>query len=165
MSDVRKLEINAEQALWDHLSDLRDVLLGAEGGGSHLQPMAPQVDPVNKTVWFYTSKTTDLAAAALASPKAKLCSISNDRDFHASIDGTLSVHHDPAKIEQFWSPVVAAWFPEGKEDPDLTLLAFKPASAGLWTSTDSAVKFGWEIAKANITGQTPDVGVHTTVEW
>jgi len=165
MSDVKDLEINAEQALWDQLADVRDVLLGADGAGSHLQPMAPQADPLRKTVWFYTNQKTDLAVAALRSPKAKLGLVSNDRGFHASIDGVLSIHKDPATIEQFWSPVVAAWFPEGKDDPDLTLLSFKPDSAGLWASTDSAVKFGWEIAKANVTGHLPDVGYHTTIEW
>ena len=165
MSEVKELKINAEQALWDQLAEVRDVLLWAEGGGSHLQPMAPQVDPLRKTVWFYTNKDTDLAVAALNSPAAKLCLVSNDRDFHASLDGILSIQHDPATIEQFWSPVVAAWYPNGKDDPGLTLLAFKPSSAGLWASTDSAVKFGWEIAKANITGQQPDVGFHTIIEW
>ena len=165
MSDVKDLKINAEQALWDQLADARDVLLGAEGGGSHLQPMAPQADPLRKTVWFYTSKKTDLAVAALNSPVAKLCLVSKDRDFHASVDGVLSVEHDPSIIEQFWSPVVAAWYPSGQDDPDLTLLAFKPTGAGLWASTDSAVKFGWEIAKANVTGHLPDLGFHTTIEW
>ncbi len=165
MSDVKDLKINAEQALWDQLADARDVLLGAEGGGSHLQPMAPQADPLRKTVWFYTSKKTDLAAAALNSPVAKLCLVSRERDFHASVDGVLSTEHDPAIIEQFWSPVVAAWYPAGQEDPDLTMLAFKPTGAGLWASTDSAVKFGWEIAKANVTGHLPDLGFHTIIEW
>ncbi len=165
MSEVKDLKVNAEQALWDQIADVRDVLLGAEGGGSHLQPMAPQADPLRKTIWFYTSKTTDLAVAALNSPAAKLCLVSNDRDFHASVDGVLSVHHDPATIEQFWSPVVAAWYPAGKDDVDLTMLSFKPVSAGLWASTDSAIKFGWEIAKANVTGHLPDLGFHTTIEW
>ena len=165
MSEVDKLKINPEGAIWEQLSDMRDVMLGATGGGSHLQPMAPQADVVRKVIWFYTSKVTDLAVAAQQSPAATLCLISENRDFHASLDGTLSIHHDRKIIEEFWSPIVAAWYPDGKDDDDLTMMCFKPTSAGVWASVDSAIKFGWEIAKANAVGTMPNVGFHTIVRW
>ncbi len=56
--------------------------------------------------------------------------------------------------------MTAAWFEHGKDDPLLTMLSFKVDDAEIWASTNSTLKFGWEIAKANMTDEKmPDVGV------
>jgi hypothetical protein len=40
------------------------------------------------------------------------------------------------------------------------MLALHVDDADIWASTDSTLKFGWEIAKANMSDdKTPDVGV------
>ena len=40
------------------------------------------------------------------------------------------------------------------------MLALHVDDADIWASTDSTLKFGWEIAKANLQDdKTPDVGV------
>ena len=42
----------------------------------------------------------------------------------------------------------------------LTMLALHVDDADIWASTDSTLKFGWEIAKANLSDdKTPDIGV------
>jgi general stress protein 26 len=61
--------------------------------------------------------------------------------------------------------VVSAWYDKGKDDPSLIVLEFTPETAGIWASTDSALRFGWEIAKANLTDSEPDVGVKTEVRF
>jgi general stress protein 26 len=52
---------------------------------------------------------------------------------------------------------VAAWYKEGKEDPDLTLLTFTPRIGKIWVASDSALLFVWQMAKAFATGDEPDV--------
>jgi general stress protein 26 len=54
--------------------------------------------------------------------------------------------------------MVAAWYPDGKDDPSLTLLRFDVRDAEVWISKGGAVRLAWEVAKANLTGATPDVG-------
>ena len=68
---------------------------------------------------------------------------------------------DPARIEKYWNPIVAAWYPEGKADPHLTLLCLDVTDAQVWISEGGPIKFAFEVAKANLTGQTPDVGGST----
>ncbi len=54
----------------------------------------------------------------------------------------------------------------GKSDPKLTLLELKLDDGEIWASTDSSLKFGWEIAKANMSDEKmPDVGVHREVRF
>ena len=165
MSQISETKSDPVETLWEQLGDVRDVLLSCEGGGSHMQPMSPQVDEERGCIWFYTSKQTDLARACVSPASAKLCLVSNDRDFHSCLNGRLVQNKDPEALEEFWSSVVSAWYPEGKDDPNLTMLQFIPADAGIWASTDSALKFGWEILKANTTGSQPDVGYQTVVNF
>jgi general stress protein 26 len=155
---------NPEALLWDELDGAHVVMLGAQGAGSHMQPMSPFAEPGSKTVWFFSSRQTDLVKAAEAAPvPSQMCLVGDDRDFFACVNGTISVDTDPEKVAKYWSTVVAAWFEKGKEDPDLAMLSFKPQDAAIWSSTDSAIRFGWEIAKANLTGGKPDVGHHTVI--
>ena len=39
-----------------------------------------------------------------------------------SLSGRARLSSDPKLIEKFWSPWAAAWFPQGKDDPDVVLL-------------------------------------------
>jgi general stress protein 26 len=59
-------------------------------------------------------------------------------------------------MDRYWNAVVAAWYPDGKDDPQLTMLRLDCADAEVWISDDGPVKFAWEIAKANATHQPPD---------
>ena len=78
--------------------------------------------------------------------------------------GTLVERKDPAKIEEYWSSIVEAWYDGGKADPKLTMLALKLDDAEIWASTGNPLKFGWEIAKANFNPEDePDVGVRTHI--
>ena len=158
MTDLKEMKFNPEAVMWEELSDVRAVMLGATGRNGHMQPMAPNIDPESKRIWFYTNQNTDLAKAATKGISANLCHIGNDRDFHACLTGNLTTPRDREIIETYWSKIVDAWFEDGKDDADLVLLCFTPENAHLWASTDSSLRFGWEIAKANVTDSKPDVG-------
>lgn len=79
------------------------------------------------------------------------------------MSGELREHKDQKIIDKYWSPIVAAWFEEGREDPEVTMIFFVPDEAAIWTSTDSSMKFAWEIAKANETETKPNVGYHDII--
>ena len=60
---------------------------------------------------------------------------------------------------------MAAWF-KGKTDPDLAMLALTLEDGEAWASTDSKLKFGWEMARANVQeDHEPEVGVHTELKF
>ncbi len=162
MSNSLRTNHDREEKLWEELSDKRAVMLGCEGSG-HMQPMSPNIDEEKKLIWFYTKNTTDLVKACGRGKQASL-NFSNDNDsFHCSIHGELREHKDPEIIDKYWSKFVSAWFDKGKDDPELTMMVFEPSEAALWSSTDSMIKFGWEIAKANLKKETPDIGYHDII--
>ncbi len=160
MVSLTEARENPERQLWDEIASIHAGMLGIEGSHMHMQPMAPNADPKTKTIWFYTKADTDLVKALGAGAHAHFCVVGKNHDYHACLAGRLEVSNDRAKIDEFWSAVTAAWYEHGKDDPLLTLLALRVDDAEIWASTDSSLKFGWEIAKANLNDEKmPDVGV------
>ena len=146
--------------LWDEIDGIHAGMLGVMGSGLHMQPMAPQSDRKTNTLWFYTKTDSELVQSLKPGARAHFCVVGKDHDYHACIAGQIEEKKDSAKIDEFWNSVVAAWYHDGKNDPTLTMLALHMDDAEIWASTDSTLKFGWEIAKANLEdGKMPDVGV------
>ena len=147
-----------EKRLWKELDDTRFGMLGLVGSHQHFQPMTAFCEPETSQVWFFTKDDTDLAKAVSGGAEAMLILQAKDQDFQACIGGVLSTARDTARIDKYWNPMVAAWFPDGKDDPSLTLLRLDAKDAELWISKGGAIRFAWEVAKANATGKEPDVG-------
>jgi general stress protein 26 len=131
-------------------------MLGISGDGHHFQPMTGYVERETNQIWFFTYKDTDLAEAAVSGGHGSF--IFQSRDLWACIDGTLTVDPDRARIEKYWNVHVAAWYPEGKDDPRLTMLRLDCTEAGVWIAEGGPVKYAFEVAKANVTKTTPDIG-------
>lgn len=142
---------------WDHLKDRTTVMLGAVGG-DRTQPMTVFAERDNELMWFFTRNDTDLAQEAVGTTDARMIFGSKDEKLFADISGTLSIEHDRGRIDKYWNPVVAAWYPDGKEDPHLTLMKFSPRSGQVWVSQKGLLGFAFEITKANIAKTMPDIG-------
>ena len=160
MASLTEAKEAPERQLWDEIDDIHAGMLGIEGSHMHFQPMAPHADRKTSTIWFFTKADTDLVRAVGGGAKAHFCVVGKSHDYHACLAGRLEVRKDQAKIDEYWSAMTAAWYEHGKDDPQLVLLALRVEDAEIWASTDSSVKFGWEIAKANLNDEKmPDVGV------
>ncbi|HWU15651.1 MAG TPA: pyridoxamine 5'-phosphate oxidase family protein [Caulobacter sp.] len=147
-----------EKRLWKELDEARFGMLGLMNAHQHFQPMTLFAEPESGQVWFFTRQDTDLARRASGEAEAMLIVQSRDQAFQACLGGVLSTARDTARIDKYWNPVVAAWFPEGKDDPALTLLRLDARDAELWISKGGPVRFAWEVAKANLTDSPPDLG-------
>lgn len=163
MADISKTKSDPLQQLWDVLGDVHAGMLGVESSGQHMQPMAPFIEKETNSIWFFTRTDSDLINAARTGNRAHFCVISKDHDYHACLAGAIDEVKSREHIDKYWSAPVAAWFEGGKEDPSLTMLQLKLDNVAIWASTNSTLKFGWEIAKANLTGKEPDLGYHTQI--
>jgi general stress protein 26 len=147
-----------EERLWKEIGAERIVMLGLVGGEPHhMQPMAAFGDEEQGAIWFFTKKTTDLVKDTGGGHDAMVCVMAHDREFQACIHGELTVAHDQGKIDQYWSAYVAAWYPQGKDDPDLTLMRMDALDARVWVS-QGGLAYPLKIAKANLTHTEPNVG-------
>ncbi|WP_034256979.1 pyridoxamine 5'-phosphate oxidase family protein [Adhaeribacter aquaticus] len=72
---------------------------------------------------------------------------------YVSISGKATVSKDPKKIEELWHPAFKAWFPEGKDDPNVAVLRVAVNSAEYWDSSSGPVVHAIGFAKAILTGE------------
>ncbi len=164
--DANRLLVDGKAQLWSELDETRTGLLGIDGAGQHMQPMSHFADPAGSAIWFVTSLATDLVRAVGLGNTAEYTVTGNDQTFWASIRGPIEQSEDRAKLDEVWSPVSAAWFAQGREDPDVCLLKLTPNAAAMWASKGGAVNFGIEIARANMLAEhQPDVGEHVVVNF
>lgn len=151
----------SKQDFWAHIDDIRAGML-AIGRARHV-PMSPYPREEDAAIWFITAQGTDLVEALeRGESEASLLIGGNDR-LQTRIEGRAALVQDRAKLEELWNPVAAAWF-EGIDDPDIRLIRVTPSEAEVWINKGS-VGFAWEIAKARMSGDKPDMGEHFTVTF
>ncbi len=151
-------EAEAVRAFWDHLKDRSTVMLGVNATDQHTQPMTTFSEPSTEEIWFFTRSDTDMVREIANNNELRLVYASKDQDLQADIIGTVEIKRDQGRIDRYWNPMVAAWYPEGKDDPHLTLLCFTPHKGQVWVSKQGLVRLIFQVAKANITKTPPDVG-------
>jgi general stress protein 26 len=154
-----------EHKLWAEIAETRfGMLAAAAAGPEHFAPMTTFAEPETGSLWFYAQTDNAIAEAARDGVTGLYVFMSKDRTLQASIRGRLTATVDPLRRDKFWNPVVAAWFPGGKNDPHLTMLRLACEDTEVWISDSNVVKFAFEIAKANITGAAPDLGGKTALK-
>ena len=161
MADRNLTAREAEEEFWNHLEKSNTGMLGLDQPGYHAQPMTAFRDGETSTIWFFSRDDTDLSrdAAVGAGQSAMFHYGSKDQNVWACIHGELSVHgQDREVIDRYWNPVLSAWYPEGKDDPHLTILRFEADDGRVWVNEGGFVRFAYEIAKANLTKTLPDAG-------
>ena len=123
-----KKELREE--FWHAFEKSPFIMLRLESASGHAEPMTAQLDKeAIHTIWFFTSRDNRIAAGgrAMAQFSAK------GHDVFACLDGNLVEETDQARIDKHWSKEVEAWFPEGRNDPNLKMLRFEIEDAEVWT--------------------------------
>jgi general stress protein 26 len=146
-----------EVKLYDLINDVEIAMLTTvePGGGLHTRPMANQEADENGDIWFFTDKTTSVATNIKANPKLSL-GYSNASNTYVAIAGTGMIVDDRAKIDELWSDELKAWFPKGKNDPDLTLLRVTPERGEFWDAGSSTIVSTIGYLRAKLTGGNAD---------
>lgn len=126
------------QTFWRALAASPIVLLQLDADPASAAPMTAQLDEhAHHAVWFFTSRASRYAAAGAATATYA----SRGHDVFARITGQLAEETDPARLEALWTPAVAAWYPAGRDDPNLLLLRMDLGDAGIWTGEVGALNY------------------------
>lgn len=126
------------------------------------RPMAVQQVEDDGTVWFFASDESPKADQLEVDPTVNVAFTSGSS--WVSLAGRGAIVHDRAKIDELWNSGVEAWFPDGKDSPDVALLRIDPDSAEYWDMPGGRVASVVAYAKSKVTGDRPDVGETGVVE-
>lgn len=124
------------------------------------RPMTNQETDAEGNLWFFTSTDTDLWENITTQPNVNL-SFSEPADHvYVSISGRAERVVDREKIKAMWNPAVQAWYPAGPDDPHAVLVKVVSDTAEYWDSNANGMVQLFKMAKAVLTGTTPDGGEH-----
>lgn len=136
-----------QDTFWDRIENVNVGMLEADG--TPPRPMAHHARRDDGALWFLTAEDTAIGEDAAKGKTARYQIASGDAKIYATVDGTLSIETDKAKLDEIWSPLDAAWFEDGKDDPDVRLVRFAPKTAEVWAH-DSTAKAFYDMAKAAV---------------
>ncbi len=142
----------------------RFCMLTSVGDEGRLQshPMTPQEVTDDANVWFFIDTTSEHADHIRAEKRVNLAFA--DGSTWLSVAGHGDVRQDRDKIEELWNPMVEAWFPEGKDSPNVGLLYVESDTAEYWDTPGGKVASALAFVKAKVTGDKPDVGESEDVD-
>ncbi len=88
-----------------------------------------------------------------------------ENNTYIALSGKLFLAHDQNKIDELWIPAMKAWFPEGKKDPNLTLIKVEVLKAEYWDTAESDMVVLFNLLKAIVKGKTYNQGDHKKIDF
>ena len=150
-----------KQKIWNLIKDIKTGMLTTRHGEElRSRPMVLVQDEYDGTLWFFT----DLESGKVFELESDndVCVSFSDPDNHVyvSLTGVGKAIQDKTLIDKYWNPFVSAWFPEGKDSPNVGMLEIKVQKGEHWNSDSSKMVKSVKTAKAKIKGEQPELGEH-----
>jgi general stress protein 26 len=124
-------ESQMKHEFWMQMSASPFVMLELDNAPHSAAPMTAQLDEnAHSALWFFTSR--DGAFARMGPATATF--VAKDHALFARFSGRLTEEKSRAVLEKFWTDPVAAWFPQGKNSPQVLLMRMDLGEASLWSA-------------------------------
>jgi general stress protein 26 len=114
------------------------------------RPLTVQEAEFDGDLWFIVARDSHEVAELGVNPVAGVSFASNDT--WVSLTGTAAQVDDQARVKEYWNPFVEAWFPDGPEDPNVTLVKFTASGAEYWDSPGGRIASVISFVKSKVTG-------------
>jgi len=114
-------------------------------------------------LWFFTRGHSHKAMDAQRVNEVN-CAFSDPAHMNfMTISGRADVVRDKAEIESRWKPQYKAWFPNGREEPDIALLRVRVTTAEYWDTPSSFIAYAIGLVQTQLLGRQPNVGENKVV--
>lgn len=161
MQDSREESIEKLKGL---IEDIDFAMLTTVNGGQlRSRPMSTQKFEFDGDLWFFTSDQTHKVDEIEADNRVNVAYSKPEDNVYISVSGRAQLVKDKEKIEELWNPILKAWFPEGLDDPTLSLLKISVEEAEYWDSPNSKIVQLYGFVKALVTGTPASGGEHGKV--
>lgn len=143
--------------------DIRIGMLTTIDADGHFvsRPMGNQETEFDGDIWFFAERDSRKVSHINANPAVGVTLTSNDT--WISLNGTAAVVDDSAKVHELWNQWVAAWLPQGPDDPSVILIKFTAETAEYWDTPGGRIASVISFVKSKITGEPYDGGENEKV--
>lgn len=123
------------------------------------RPMGTQEVDEEGNIWFFSAIDSLKNQQIQNDRRVQLMYSCPEKSHFMSVYGHAKVIKDRERTEELWNIFVKAWFEEGKDDPNLSLIKVTPEDAHYWDTKHGKIVSMVKIAIAAVTGKSMDGGV------
>jgi general stress protein 26 len=146
------------ERVWDIVEKVGVGMLTTRfAGGLRSRPVEPRLDREARVIRIITDVRGLKDDEIERTPDIGLVVICTPDKAYLSITGTAEVTRDAAMARKIWHKTDDLWW-SGPDDPNVRVLVVTPSLAELWDGPSSSVVAAFEIVKAKVTGDKPDLG-------
>jgi len=130
--------------------------------GFRARPVEARPDREAGVIWFVTDVRGSKDDEIETRPEVGLTFIDRDDKAYLSLTCRAQVLCDPARAAEIWKKTDDMWW-DGPRDPNVRVLRVEPLLAELWDGPSSSLVTAFEIGKARLTGDKPNLGENRKV--
>jgi general stress protein 26 len=147
------------------IKDIRIAMLStvAPEGTISSRPMATQEAEFQGELLFLTRQESNKTDEIAHDSRVTLNYVDSKNYRFVTLSGRAALSKDRATIHELWNPLYKAWFPNGENDPEITVIRVNVDQAEYWEAPANAVMRGYQLLKAAVTSGGARVGEHQVV--
>lgn len=120
------------------------------------RPMSLQETDDEGNLWFISGDTSNKNFEIRDDKRVQLFFMNNSDYEYLSVYGDATIYKDRSTIEDKWSPMAKAWFEDGKDDPNVSIIRVEPKETYYWNTKAGKLVSLFNFVAAAITGNTTD---------
>ena len=133
-------------------------------GGPRSRPMLMHDVDDSGWLWFLTDRSSRKACELNQNPYASVAFQSLSGKRFVLVEGTAIVVRDSLERKRVWNASYRSWFPKGKSDPSIALVALRVTRAEYWLVPRSRLARLAGALKAQLTGRRHENGLHGVLD-
>ena len=155
--------------LFEKIKDVHIAMLTTfnEQHQLHSRPMGTIKPQADGSLLFLTDKESAKVYEIKKDSQVNLSYADPSSNVYVSVTGHANAYRDQAKIDELWAEPFRAWFPKGKEDPNIMILKVEIDQAEYWDTPSSFLSVAYGYVRSVVTGeksQDDDVNQHAQVQ-
>lgn len=162
MSDVKNLQQqDAIKKLQDLTEEIKVCMFCTYTKEQQMEcaPMTTQKTDVSGNIWFISDQNSDRNRDLLQNKNVDLLYAHPGKESFVSVHGTAEIIYDKQVIKEMWSPLAKAWFKEGKDDPNVSIIKVTPAEGKYWDTKNGKMISFLKMIAAAVGDKTVNAGV------
>lgn len=158
-SEAKPLEMNkpVPPTLCELLREFSTAMLITHCAEGKLRgrPMIVLEVEASGRMWFIASRESALCQEISSNTQVHLA-FQKDHCSYLSLNGHASLVNDPNKVASLWNEKFDPWFPDGKTDSHIALIAVTPHDLEYWHHRQPPISGSWDARSAYVHGTKPE---------
>jgi len=129
-----------------------------------VRPMAVQTVDEAGDLWFLSGRSSQKNQHIAKNPHVQLLFANTGSSEYMTLYGKATISDERELRKKHWTPLAKAWFHQGVDDPEVTVICVSPESGYYWDTEHGKAVTLLQIAISAVTGKTMDGGLQGTIE-